>query len=74
MYALSTHTAPGYLYEYKWMVLTRLGRWKGWRGTRVGEGAITCKAYSVDSSEATGSERMEAYGCAFEGANGGGTG
>jgi hypothetical protein len=27
----------------------------------VREGAITCKAYSVDSSEATGSERMEAY-------------
>jgi hypothetical protein len=51
-----------------------LGRWEGWRGKGVGEGAITSKAYSVDSSEATGSERMEAYGCAFEGANGGGTG
>jgi hypothetical protein len=34
------------------------------------DGAITCKAYSVVSSEATGSERMEAYGCAFEGVYG----
>jgi len=33
------------------------------------EGAITYKAYSADSSEATGGEGMEAYGCAFEGAN-----
>lgn len=44
------------------VVLTRLGVW------REGVGAITYKAYSADSSEATGSKGMEAYGCAFEGA------
>jgi hypothetical protein len=67
MYALGTHAVPNCVYEYEWRVLTGLRRWKERRRNKVGEGAITCKAYSADSSEATGSKRMEAYGRAFEG-------
>jgi hypothetical protein len=62
MYPLSTHAVPSHVYEYEWMVLTRLRRWKEWR-KKVGEGAITCKAYSADSSEAMGQKDGSIWSC-----------